>query len=286
GRTRDVPAAMTAVQVVAAVLASLFGGYALAHRDVRRRALLAGVAALVATVYAVVPADVWPAPGAVVEDLIGSLGPWTYVLVGLLAFLETAALVGLVMPGELTVVVAGTVAAHGEIGLLPLIAVAWIAATLGDSAGFWLGLRLGPAALHRHAPRLGLSPAVIASVEGYFRRRGGQAVLIGRWIGVVRSVAPFLAGASGLPYRRFLPWSVAGAGAWSAVFATLGFVFWESFDVVLDRAGQVTAAVGVLAAIVLARRWLRLHRRRPTRPPTRPRRPVDPLVAAGGRAIA
>jgi membrane protein DedA with SNARE-associated domain len=180
--------------------------------------------------------------------------------------------------------VAGTVAAQGEIGLVPLIAVAWASAgarrqrRASGSVGAW-----GRAALHRHAPRLGISPAVIASVEGYFRRHGGQAVLVGRWIGVVRSVAPFLAGASGLPYRRFLPWSVAGAGVWSAVFATLGYVFWESFDVVLDRAGQATGAAAVLAALVLVGRWRTAQRRRdrPTRA-AHHRPPVDRLPVAGG----
>jgi membrane protein DedA with SNARE-associated domain len=274
---------MTALQVIAAGLAPIFGGYAVARRRFRRRALTAAAAALAAIVVAAMPTAAWPAPDEVVEDLVRSLGAWTYVVVGALAFLETAALVGLVMPGELTVVVAGTVAAQGEIGLVPLIGVAWVSATLGDSVGFWLGRRLGRAALHRHAPRLGISPALIASVEGYFRRRGGQAVLVGRWIGVVRSVAPFLAGASGLPYRRFLPWSVAGAGAWSAVFATLGYVFWESFDVVLDRAGQASGAVAVLAALVVLVRWRRAHRRRdrPTHA-VRRRPPVDRLPLAGG----
>jgi membrane protein DedA with SNARE-associated domain len=269
---------MTALQLMAAGLAPAFAGYAVVRRRSPRRAAVAALAALAAVAVAAVPSTAWPAPGEVVEDLVRSLGPWTYVAVGMLAFLETAALVGLVMPGELTVVVAGTVAAQGEIGLVPLIAVAWASAALGDSAGFWLGRRMGRAALHRHAPRVGISPAVVASVEGYFRRHGGQAVLVGRWIGVVRSVAPFLAGASGLPYRRFLPWSVAGAGAWSAVFATLGYVFWESFDVVLDRAGQATGAVAVLAALVVVGRWRTAHRRRHHRPP------VDRLPVAGGVA--
>ncbi len=246
----------------------------------RRRLALLVAMALAAAAYVALPDGALPNVEHVVEDLARSVGPWTYVLVAVLAFLETAAFVGLVAPGELTLVVAGTVAAQGEVELLPLIAVGWLAAAAGDSAGFWLGRRLGRSTLERQLPRLGVPSRAVHAVEAYFRRRGGQAVLLGRWIGVVRSLAPFLAGASGMPYGRFLPWSVAGAGAWSAVFATLGFVFWQSFDEVLGRATQLSLGVAALVVALVTVRHVRRSRRRP------PRATVVPMPARRRLAVA
>ena len=70
----------------------------------------------------------------------------------------------------------------------------------------------------------------LEQVEGYFDRHGGKTILIGRFIGLVRALAPFIAGSSGLPYRRFIPYSIVGTGLWSTTFCVLGYIFWRSFD--------------------------------------------------------
>jgi undecaprenyl-diphosphatase len=77
------------------------------------------------------------------------------------------------------------------------------------------------------------------AVEGYFDRYGGRTILIGRFIGLVRALAPFIAGSSGLTYRRFLPYSVVGCGRPGAtLFCVLGYIFWRSFEKVLHIVGQ------------------------------------------------
>ena len=176
-----------------------------------------------------------------IEDIAQALGPWTYVLVGLLAFLETGAFVGLVAPGETTVIVGGVIAGQGEIELIPLIGLVWVCCVLGDTTSFFIGRRLGRDFLLSHGPRFKIDEKRLHQVESYFQRHGGKTILIGRFIGLVRALAPFVAGSSGLTYRRFLPFSVIGCGLWATLFTVLGFVFYRSFDKVAGsrREGHV-----------------------------------------------
>jgi membrane protein DedA with SNARE-associated domain/membrane-associated phospholipid phosphatase len=163
-------------------------------------------------------------------DVGRALGSWTYLVVGVLAFLETGAFVGLIAPGETTVIVGGVVAGQGEISLWVLITLVWTCAVAGDLASYTAGRKLGRAWLLRHGERLKITEPRLKQVEDFFEKRGGVTILVGRFIGFVRALAPFIAGTSRMPLRRFLPYDVLGAGAWAATFSTLGYVFWHSFD--------------------------------------------------------
>ena len=96
-----------------------------------------------------------PTSRALLTDVSDTLGAWTYLLVGGLAFLETGAFVGLIAPGETAIVLGGVVAASGRGRLVPVLLMAWVGAALGDLASFWLGRRLGRRFLHAHGPRVG-----------------------------------------------------------------------------------------------------------------------------------
>ncbi len=196
-----------------------------------------------------------------IEELGRALGPWTYALVGIMAFLETGAFVGLIAPGETTILVGGVVAGQGEINLFALIALVWACAVAGDVTSFLLGRRLGRDFLERHGPRFKITPDRLLQVEGFFDRHGGKAVLIGRFVGLIRAVAPFIAGSSKMPLRRFLPYDIIGAGLWGTTFCVLGYVFWQSFGTVADYAGRGAFALGTVIVVVgggvFAYRWLR-----------------------------
>lgn len=195
-----------------------------------------------------------------------TLGAWTYLLVGTLAFLETGAFVGLVAPGESAVMVGGLVAGQGQIDLFVLIAIVWAAAVAGDVTSYWMGQRLGREFLLRHGRRLQITESRLEQVEGFFARHGGPTILIGRFIGLVRALAPFVAGASRMPFRRFLPYDVIAAGLWATTFSVLGYVFWKSFDQLLAFAKRGALAFGIAAAfvvgVVAAYRWLRVAENR------------------------
>jgi undecaprenyl-diphosphatase len=196
-----------------------------------------------------------------IEDVGRTLGSYTYVLVGVMAYLETGAFVGLIAPGEFTVVFGGVVAGQGKIDVVALLAIVWVAAVAGDVTSYVLGRRLGREFLVRHGPRVRITEARLEQVEAFFHRHGGPTILIGRFIGLVRALAPFIAGASRMPFRRFIPYDVIAAGLWSATFVLLGYVFWRSFHQVIAVAKQGAFAFGtvvvVLVATVVALRHLR-----------------------------
>ncbi len=189
-----------------------------AEREPRPRPplVLIALAVLAAAAFAAVTAGVVELPDleGALEDLTETLGTWTYGLVAALAFLETGAFVGLVAPGETAVVLGGVVAAGGEVELAVLLPLVWLSAAGGDLVSFLLGRRLGRRFLLEHGPRLGVSHARLAQVDAFFDRHGPKAILIGRFIGIVRAVAPFLAGASGMRLRSFVPWSLLGTVVW------------------------------------------------------------------------
>jgi undecaprenyl-diphosphatase len=189
-------------------------------------------------------------------DVGERLGKWTYLLVGALAFLETGAFIGLIAPGETALLLGGLVAGQGQIELLTLIAIVWAAAVAGDLTSFFLGRRLGRSFLVKHGPRVHITEDRLHTVEGFFDRHGGKAILIGRFVGLVRAVAPFLAGSSGMPLRRFVPYDVIGAGLWGSTFVVLGYIFWQSFSQLVDYAKKGALALGAVIVLVVGIVWL------------------------------
>ncbi|MBJ7342400.1 MAG: DedA family protein, partial [Solirubrobacteraceae bacterium] len=197
------------------------------------------------------------------EELLTSvgatLGDWTYLLVGVLAFLETGAFVGLIAPGETAMVVGGVVAGQGVISLVTLIGIAWFAAAMGDLVSYELGRRLGREFIVKHGPRFGMNAERLAMVEKFFDKHGGKAIFIGRFVGIVRAVAPFLAGSSGMPLRRFLPYDILGAGLWATTFIMLGYIFWQSFATVLKVAKEGALGLGIVITLIVALVWVVRH---------------------------
>ena len=272
-------------EIIAAVAAALVAAYVVWRwrRLSLERKGLGIVIALGLAIYASGLLSELPDPKEVIGDIAEALGPWTYALVGVMAFLETGAFVGLVAPGETVVIAGGVVAGEGTISLLPLIAIVWISAILGDTTSFFIGRRLGRAFLEKHGPRVKITHERLEQVEGYFERHGGKTILIGRFIGLVRALAPFIAGSSGLAYRRFIPYSIIGTGLWASVFCTLGYIFWRSFDRVAHYAGQAIFGFGVTVAVIVGvvvaykrraeiKKWLLEHESHPL---------VKPLFVVG-----
>jgi len=231
----------------------------------RQRATLAAAASLAAIALVLTMTNTVELPSLehALTELADTLGAWTYALVGGLAFLETGAFVGLIAPGETAIVLGGVVAARGGVDLVPILLVAWAGAALGDLASFALGGRLGRRFLLTHGPRVGVNEVRLTRVEGFYARHGAKAILVGRFVGLVRAVSPFLAGASGLRLRAFLPWSLLGTALWASAFTLAGYAFHESFSQASGALTHGALALAVLAAIVLI---VRAHRRATPQP--------------------
>jgi membrane protein DedA with SNARE-associated domain len=202
----------------------------------------------------------------ILEDVANALGAWTYLLVGVFAFVETGAFVGLVVPGETVMLLGGAVAGQGATDVYLTIAIAWFCAWGGDSTSFFIGRRLGRDFLLRHGPRFGFGHDRLARVEDYFSRHGGKTIFIGRFVGIVRAFAPFIAGSSGMRYRAFVPYSILGCGLWVSAAIWIGYVFSRSIDSAIKYAGKGFFVLGTLIAIavgiVVLTRYLRVERNR------------------------
>jgi len=197
-------------------------------------------------------------------DLAWRLGHAAYVLIFVVATAESAAFLGLVVPGETLTIFAGFLVSAGVIDLTPTIVAAALGATLGDSIGYEMGRRLGRPWLLRHGGRIGLHGPRLAQVDALFERHGGKTVVLARFIGFLRALAPFVAGASRMPYPRFLVFNVVGASAWAVACVMLGYALGESWWMAerwIGRAGLIAGTV-IVGLFVL---WLYRARRRRAR---------------------
>jgi undecaprenyl-diphosphatase len=184
-----------------------------------------------------------------IEDIANGLGEWAYLLVAFMAMAETAAFIGFFAPGEFTIILGGVLAGQGTLSIELLIGIAWVSCVIGDAIGFYLGHRLGREFILTHGPKVRLKAETFAKVEEFFRKHGGKTIFIGRWLGLIRPLMPFTAGASGMSYRRFLPYDVLGAGLWATTWCLLGYIFWQSYESLAANAGRGTLAFAVLLGL-------------------------------------
>jgi membrane protein DedA with SNARE-associated domain len=233
----------------------------------RKRLLIAIAALLVAGGYYLISRQLGHLDlQGLLEDLSNALGAWTYLIVGVFAFAETGAFVGLVVPGETVMLLGGAVAGQGAIDIYLLIAIAWFSAWAGDTTSFFIGRRLGRDFVLTHGPRFGIGHERFEKVEDYFARHGGKTIFIGRFISLVRAFAPFIAGSSGMRYRAFVPYSILGTGLWASAHILVGYFFSRSIESAAKYAGRgafvLASAIVVIVAVVTAVRFLRVEENR------------------------
>jgi undecaprenyl-diphosphatase len=188
--------------------------------------------------------------------------PWAYVVLALLAAAESAAFVGLAVPGETAMLLGGFLAFQGRVQLAVMMAAGAVGAVVGDSVGYELGRQFGePLKRSRLGRRVGQGRW--ASGEAYLRAEGGRAVFLGRFVGVLRALVPALAGMSRMPYRVFLPWNAAGGLIWAPGFVLVGYLAGGSYRRVERLAGRASLLLLILVvvggAVVLTARWVAHH---------------------------
>lgn len=169
--------------------------------------------------------------------------PWIALLIiAALVFGEAALFFGFVLPGETAVVYGGVLADAGRVSVVVVLLVVVVAAVVGDSIGFEVGRILGPRIVR--APVLRNHRERVEQAQAFLRRRGGRAVVMGRFTAFLRAVMPGLAGASRMEYRRFLVFNVMGGVLWACACVLLGFFAAHSI-------GRITQALGVTSGVVV-----------------------------------
>jgi membrane-associated protein len=192
----------------------------------------------------------------VIDTLLGVPPALALLIIAALVFGEAALFFGFVLPGETAVVYGGVLAAAGRVSVLVVLLVVVAAAIVGDSVGFEVGRKLGPR-LNR-APLLRNHVERLDAARAYLRRRGGRAVVMGRFTAFLRAVMPALAGASRMEYRRFLAFNAAGGALWGGGCVLLGYFAAHSIGRVTHYLGLTSAAIVVVIVLALLWAW---HRR-------------------------
>ena len=195
----------------------------------------------------------------IVTRIGDAVGAWLYLIAAAFCFGEAAILVGVVFPGETALLVAGVFCQRGVLDIWLMIPIAVVSAVLGDSVGFEFGKKFGPAL---RSSRLGrfVGEQRWSKVDAFIHRHGGKAVLIGRLTALFRALVPSMAGMSGMHYRTFITWNVAGGLIWAPSCVVLGYYFSKSLSVVGRTLTWAPFAIlGVVAVGYLA---LHLRRRR------------------------
>ncbi|MBF9132785.1 DedA family protein [Plantactinospora sp. S1510] len=195
-------------------------------------------------------------------DTLAALSGWPALLVvGALAFGESAAFIGLFLPGETALLLGGALAATGHVNLPAMVIVSTVAAIAGDSVGYEIGRWTGDP-LRRSRPGRWVGERRWARAEQFIARHGPLAVLLGRWVGVLRTLVPALAGMNRMPYRRFLLFNALGGAAWATTVVLLGYLAGASWRRLEDHVGEAGAGVAALVVTGLVVWWaIRRHRR-------------------------
>jgi membrane protein DedA with SNARE-associated domain len=212
--------------------------------------------------------------GELAEGLLSLSGWAALACLFLLPALEAPAFLGLVLPGEVALVLGGVLASQDRIPVAAALAVGTAGALAGDTAGYWAGRRWGPRLL---ATRLGrrVGPARLHRVESLLLRGRGGPLFVGRCTAGVRVVLPGLAGVLGLPYRTFAVWTGAAATLWSVAHVVAGYAAGAGWRHVDQLTGRVGMAAALAVVVALAVTWLV---RRPARRVSR----RSPVAAAPG----
>lgn len=158
------------------------------------------------------------------QVLIQNYGAWVYLILFLIVFCETGLVVTPFLPGDSLLFVAGTLAAAGGMNVHLLVVLLIIAAIAGDAVNYSVGRYLGPKVFHYESGRI-LNRHYLDKAHAFYVRHGGKTIIIARFVPIIRTYAPFVAGIGSMPYPRFALFNVVGAVLWVTSLAYAGFFF-------------------------------------------------------------
>jgi membrane-associated protein len=194
------------------------------------------------------------------SEVISSYGVWTYAILFLIVFLETGVVVTPFLPGDSLLFAAGTFAALGALDVRILFVLLTLAAIIGDTLNYAIGNYIGPRAFTGQF-RL-LKREHLERTQAFYDRHGGKTIILARFVPIVRTFAPFVAGVGTMHYARFISYNVVGAVTWVALF-TFGGYFFGNIPVVRANFTLVILAIVGLSVLPMVLEYLRSRRARP-----------------------
>jgi membrane-associated protein len=156
--------------------------------------------------------------------IVANYGVWTYAVLFVVIFCETGLVVTPFLPGDSLLFAAAALAASSALNIWVLWLLLIVAAVLGDACNYMIGHKLGPAVLKREDSRV-FKKEYLAKTHGFYERYGGSTIIVARFVPIVRTFAPFLAGVGAMTYRHFAAYNIIGGAAWVSLFIWGGYLF-------------------------------------------------------------
>ncbi len=192
------------------------------------------------------------------QALVANYGAWVYAILFLIIFCETGLVVTPFLPGDSLLFVAGTVAAAGGMNIHLLVVLLIIAAILGDAVNYGVGHYIGPRVFKSRDSKW-LNPKYLARAHEFYERHGGKTIIIARFVPIIRTYAPFVAGAASMSYPKFALYNITGAVLWVVSLGYAGY-FFGNIPIIKNNLTVVIIIIIILSIMPGVFEYLR-HRR-------------------------
>jgi membrane-associated protein len=189
-------------------------------------------------------------------QVIAEYGAWTYGILFTIVFCETGLVITPFLPGDSLLFAAGTFAGLGSLDPVLLAGLLFMASAIGDTTNYWVGRYIGPRAFSGTI-RL-LKQEYLEQTQAFYARHGRKTIVLARFLPIVRTFAPFVAGVSAMPYPRFLAMSLLGGAAWVGIFVGAGY-FFGNLPVVRENFTLVVMGIILISVAPMALQFMRRH---------------------------
>jgi membrane-associated protein len=193
-------------------------------------------------------------------DFVSAHGWWVYALLFVIVFIETGLVIWPFLPGDSLLFVTGALAAAGGMDIGLVMTVLILAALTGDNCNYWIGRYVGPRVFQYERSRW-FNPSYLRRAHDFYERHGGKTIILARFIPIVRTYVPFVAGIGAMPYARYIGWCIVGAFAWVFSLCLAGY-FFGNLEVVKKNLTAVIAAIILISISPGLFAWLRARRAR------------------------
>ena len=195
------------------------------------------------------------------SDLIQTYGLWTYLILFVVIFCETGLVVTPFLPGDSLIFAAGTFAARGDLKVGWLFLVLAAAAVIGDTVNYWIGKIIGPKIFHKEKTRF-FKKEYLDRTHKFYEKYGAETIIIARFVPIIRTFAPFVAGIGRMTYLKFISYNVIGGVGWVAIF-TFGGYFFGNIPFVKNNFSIVIIAIILISLVPAVLEFLKHRKKRP-----------------------
>jgi membrane-associated protein len=194
------------------------------------------------------------------NQIVTTYGVWTHLILFAIVFAETGLVVTPFLPGDSLLFAAGALAALGSLDLWLLVVLLIGAAILGDSVNYWVGAWIGPRAFSGNVRFLRTD--YLERTRSFYEKHGGKTIILARFVPIIRTFAPFVAGVGAMSYPRFIVYNIIGAVLWVGLFVPLGYYF-GNMPTVKNNFSLVIFAIIGISVMPIAVEMFRARRSRP-----------------------